>query len=175
MLQKTLTATARVAGFGASAVLIGIGGLIMYEVILRTFLARSSYMVEEVVGYGMATLCFLALGDSLNRGTLMRVNLLFAWVSRWPAARRGVELVCCASALAVLAVPIWFFWFSVSRNYRDGFRSGTMADVPAWMPEALFLFGMVLFWLQLALYTVQVAAGKRDLAAPTDDDASHLE
>jgi TRAP-type mannitol/chloroaromatic compound transport system permease small subunit len=76
-----------------------------------------------------------------------------------------VELFCCVATLATMSLPIWFFGRSVLRNYQLGYTSGTLADVPAWIPESLVLLGMTLFWIQLLAYTLKVIRGEADLDA----------
>jgi hypothetical protein len=65
--------------------------------------------------------------------------------------------------LAAMTVPIGHFWLSVKRFYVQGTGSGTLMDVPSWIPEGAFLLGMVLFWIQLFAYTLRVITGEADL------------
>ena len=62
-----------VSGIGmiaAVVILLGMTGLILTEVVLRTFYDMSTHMADELVGYGIGAMSFLALGQSLEKGTL---------------------------------------------------------------------------------------------------------
>jgi hypothetical protein len=62
-----------------------------------------------------------------------------------------------------MSVPIWFFGQSMWRHYAAGYTTGTIADLPAWLPESFVFVGMALFWVHLLAYTVRVATGEVDL------------
>jgi TRAP-type C4-dicarboxylate transport system permease small subunit len=136
-------------------------GHILLEIVVRSFFDTSTYSMDEFVGYAVGTMAFLAMGYSLETGALIRVNLLLKHLDGMP--RRLVELFCAVMTLAAMTVPIGHFWFSVKRFYVQGTGSGTLMDVPSWIPEGAFLLGMVLFWIQLFAYTLRVITGEADL------------
>jgi TRAP-type C4-dicarboxylate transport system permease small subunit len=156
--QSGVFALSRACAYAAALVCVLMLGHILLEITLRTFFGRSTYVMDEFVGYGVGTMGFLALGYGLETGSLIRVTLLLDRLNA--GARRIVELACCLLTLTAMAIPIWFFWLSVRRNYARGTGSATLADVPMWIPEGLLLVGMTMFWIQLFAYTLRAAAGR---------------
>lgn len=153
------------AAYVAAGILVLMFLHIMLEIVLRTFFAASTFVLNEFVGYGVAAMSFLALGYALESGALIRVNVLLNPLSRWPLARRIAEVACGVLTLAAIAIPIVFFWRSIRVSYERGYTTGTMADIPQWLPEALMLAGLVLFWIQLLTYTIRAARNDIDFAA----------
>ena len=60
-------------------------------------------------------------------------------------------------------MAIWYFGSNASRDFARGYTSGTLADVPLWIPKGLILLGLAVFWLQMVVYLVSVATGRRSL------------
>ncbi len=157
-LQRGMFAISRACAYVSAFVCVAMVSHILLEITLRTFFQRSTYVMDEFVGYGVGVMGFLALGYALETGALIRVTLVLdRTVGVW---RRVVEVLCGCLTLAAMAIPIWFFWASVQRSYTRGTRSATLADIPIWIPEGLLLLGMVVFWLQLLAYTVRAAVGR---------------
>ena len=138
-------------------------GLILVEIVLRTFFARSTHMMDELVGYGIGAMSFLALGYSLEHDALIRMNLLLSRLRDDGPARRVVEVICCALALVAVGMAVYYFGSNAYRDFARGYTSGTLADVPLWIPKGLILLGMVVFWLQMSVYLVNVVTGGRSL------------
>ena len=165
VLRKVARALSRAGAHVAVIILVLITGHILYEIVLRTFFARSTFVLDEMVGYGIAALTFLALGDALVSGGLIRVNLLLARLAPASLARQLVELACCLLTLAAMGIPLWFFGRSVIQDYRDGFTSGTLSNIKIWIPEAIVFAGLVVFWLQLLAYMLGVITRQENLDA----------
>ena len=159
--QSVASRLARLAGHASALLLVLMLLHTLVEIALRP-LGLSTFVLEEMLGYGVAALAFLALGLTLEEGGLVRVNLLLERLSRWPRVRRGVELIAAAGTLVVTGMAIRAFGASVVRHYVRGYTSGTLADVPMWIPEGVFLLGLVLFWFQLVAYSLRLAVGAAD-------------
>lgn len=143
----------RFAAAFACIVLVAMVGHILYEIVLRYFFASSTFVLDEFVGYGVAACTFLALGYSLEHGSLIRVNLLVARTSgKW---RRALEAFCAAMALAVTSLFVWFFWLRVARHWTRGTTSSSIAEVPMWIPEGAILLGLSVFWIQILAYLLR--------------------
>ena len=87
---------------------------------------------------------------------LVRVRAVIDRLDRQTVARRVVELTAVTLTLFVTGVAIGSFGAGVFRNYLRGYTSGTLADVPMWIPEGMVLFGLVVFWIQLLSLAVQL-------------------
>jgi len=66
-------------------------------------------------------------------------------------------------ALVAVGMAIYFFGSNAFRDFTRGYTSGTLADVPLWIPKGLILLGFAVFWLQMVVYLIGVVAGRRSL------------
>jgi TRAP-type C4-dicarboxylate transport system permease small subunit len=167
--QSAVYAVSRVAAFLACLILMGMVGHILFEIVLRTFFATSTYVLDEFVGYGVAAVTFLALGYSLEHGSLIRVTLLIGRVTA--RARQILEVLSALATMSVVALLIWFFWLRMARNWTQNRVSSSIAEVPMWIPEAGILLGLCVFWLQLLAYALRQIA---DTAPPVAVSSSSL-
>ena len=119
---------------------------IILEIILRNIFRSSTFVLDEFVGHAVSAMTFLALGEALRSGALIRVSLLRDNVS--DSVRRALDFFALASALAVGVFSLWFVGISVLRNFERGTRSASIAEIPLWIPEALLLCGLAIFVLQ---------------------------
>ncbi|ESR25917.1 TRAP transporter small permease subunit [Lutibaculum baratangense] len=166
--QTAVYAISRISAVCACLILIGMVGHILSEIVLRTLFSTSTYVLDEFVGYGVAATTFLALGYSLENGSLIRVNLVLGRLSGRP--RRILEALSAVGALFIISMLIWFFWLSVSRNWTRGRVSSSIAEVPMWIPEGLVLVGLAVFWLQLLAYLLRQVADTPPPVAPHSDE-----
>ncbi len=153
-------------GMAASvAVVVAMASLILTEVTLRTLFATSTYVMDELIGYGIAAASFLALGQSLARGGLIRMNLLIGRMRPGGPLRAAVEVVCVAFGLFATGMALFYFARNMVRNYVRGYVSETIAQVPLWLPEVFVVAGLAIFLLQLFSYLIRILTGSADLDA----------
>ncbi|WP_230389737.1 TRAP transporter small permease subunit [Vibrio nitrifigilis] len=119
---------------------------ILLEITLRLF-GSSTYVLDEFVGYAVATLTFLALGYSLEHEQLIRVSFVLDLL---PKTHRWI-LDFITSFLATVFFcwidTIW--WSTVSRNFTRGTTSQSLAATPLWVPQGLVLVGISILCLTL--------------------------
>lgn len=82
---------ALLASWVACLFMAGMVGLILTEIVLRSFFATSTHIVEEYVGYGLMTMIFLALAHALHTGAVIRVDILLSTLG--PTPRRLLEIL----------------------------------------------------------------------------------
>jgi TRAP-type C4-dicarboxylate transport system permease small subunit len=152
--QNAVFGVSRGAAVVSAALLVLMVLHILLEIVLRSFFASSTFVLDEFVGYGVAAMTFLSLGYALEEGALIRVQLLLTRSP--PPARRGLEIVGAGQTLAVSLFLIAHFWSSVSRNWSRGAVSQSIAEVPLWIPEGLVLLGLTLFALQLLAHLLRL-------------------
>ena len=154
------------AGWLSGAILIYMVAHTVLEIVLRNVFNRSTFVLDEFVGYGMAAITFLALGHALERGQLIRVNLLLGMLGG--LARRLIELFCILATLAITVFAGWFFYQVMQRQWLRGAVSHSLAEVPLWIPYAIVLSGLGVFALQLIAYLLRILCG----GAPYDSGSA---
>lgn len=135
----------------AALVIASMFALILYEITLRAFFDSSTYVLDEMVGYGVAASTFLGLGYALEKGALIRVNLIIAIIKN-RNVRRLLEFLCVVLVVAINYIVLNSFWKSITRNFNRNAVSETVAQVPLWIPEGILFIGLSLFTLQLISY-----------------------
>ncbi len=160
----------------AAAVLAA--GIIVYivlhfllEMALRALFSTSSFALSEMVSYAVGAATFLALGHAFQRNALVRVQLARTALAKLPRARYLLELVCLGLTAGCGAFVSWFLAQSVLRNYAMGATSYSTIQMPLWIPEAVLLFGIVVFTLQvIAILLETVLLGPSALEGPPGTD-----
>ena len=131
----------------AALTLVGMVSFILLEIVLRTFFDSSTFIMDEMVGYGVAAATFLALPYALGSGSIIRVELLIGHLTG--RKRRLLEGFSCLVGLGVTAVLISFIWVRVARAWSRHSVSSSIAEVPMWIPQGVILVGLCLLFLQL--------------------------
>ena len=156
-IDRAVTAVSRLAGAVAALLLVYIVAHIAYEIVLRTFFASSTFVLDEFVGYAVAAMTFLSLGHALDHGSLIRVDLAITRIKG--RARRWVELFCIAVSFAMAGFCAWYVGKNALREWTRGSVSESIAAVPLWIPVGAVWLGLVLLMLQLFAYFLRIAAG----------------
>ena len=165
--QAAVFRASRISAQLAAVGLVYMVAHILYEIVLRTFFDSSTFVLDEFVGYGVAAVTFLALGFSLEEGSLIRVNMLLS-VTRGKV-RRTLEVFSAGTTLALICYITWYFLFSVKRNFIRGTTSESIAEVPLWIPEGLVLLGLAIFAVQLFAYLLRVITGGEYIGGETSE------
>lgn len=155
----------KLAGALAALLILYMTGHILLEIGLR-FFSMSTFVLDEFIGYAVATMTFLGLGYSLERSALIRVTLLTERLSqRWQIR---LELLASVLTLAVFGFFAWYWGLNVIRSYERHTVSQTMAETPLWIPEGLVLIGLVVLCLTLLAHSLRLLTG-----APVTELASN--
>jgi TRAP-type C4-dicarboxylate transport system permease small subunit len=155
MLQRISYRLAKSAAYLSAVIFIYMVLHILVEIVLRVFFSRSTYVLDEFVGYATASVTFLCLAYALHDGALIRVEMLLQHVGK--KARHILELFSVSLTLAVIGTIIYFFWTKTFwRDITRGTRSESIAEIPLWIPEGLAFVGLLLFALQLLTMLLQL-------------------
>jgi len=163
VLDRIARILSTIGAVAAGVILIAMTVHILAEIVLRSFFASTTYVLEEMVGYGIATMSFLGLGYALNEGALIRMNLFLVRMGD-TLLRRVVEVVCIFGAAVFTFIAAWYFYVNALRDYMRGHTSETLSETPLWLPPSIMLAGMVIFGLQLLAYLLRVLAGEVSFA-----------
>lgn len=135
------------AGILCGSLIVYMAAHILLEIVLR-FFNSSTYILNEFIGYAVATMTFMGLGFALERGGLIRVGLVINRLSR--NAAMVLDLLISSAMLVLFSWLSWYWSINVSRSYSRGITSESLADTPLWIPEGAVLLGLVLLCLTLS-------------------------
>ncbi len=147
----------RVAAIGACMILVAMVLFILYEIVLRTFFDASTYVLDEFIGYGVATMTFLSLAAALKDNSLIRVNLLLAVLGEAP--RRVIEVVSYLIGAALFGFIAAYFLKFAMRDFERGTVSNSVAQVPLWIPQATMLAGILILIIQFLVLAIHIVRG----------------
>ena len=170
MIERLVSTVSQIAAYAAALVMACMTVTVLVEIIVRTFFGTTTHAAEELVGFGLASLVFLALAHAMDRGSLIRVDLILV---RLPGGlRRVVELGSIVVALTVTSFVGWYVWLAVVRYWNRNTVSAPSGLVPLWIPQSIVLLGIVLLCIQLIVHFVRVARGG---AYAHEDDSPEFE
>lgn len=149
-LSSTLN---KIAASIAAILLVLMVALILIEIVLR-FFSLSTFMTDVLVGYGAAAITFLALGWTLEQGSMIRVNAFTQRLNhRSSQIAAGFSIF---STLVLVSYLIYFEWSSVIKLFSRGRKSEHYFQIPLWIPETIFLVGLILLALQLIVLALRL-------------------
>jgi TRAP-type C4-dicarboxylate transport system permease small subunit len=161
LLEKVSAASSLIAKLTlclAALVLIAMVLHVIVEIVLRSAFSKSTFVLEEFLGYGVAAVTFLSLGNALAEGSLIRVSLILDHLDK--RARRISEVFSVLCALAIAGFLGWFILLKTMRDFERGTVSATIAQTPVWIPEAIALGGLVILAIQLVTRLIIVTLGE---------------
>ena len=136
----------RVAAAVAAVLLTLMVALILVEIVLR-FFSHSTFMADALVGYGVAAITFLALGWTLEQGSMIRVSVV---TRRLPAkAQFAAEAFAIIATEVLIILLLRFQWRLVAKLWDRGSVSEHYLPIPLWIPAAIFFVGLLLLSFQL--------------------------
>lgn len=146
----------RVAAVIAATLLVLMTLHILVEIGMR-FFGHSTFMADALVGYGVAAITFLALSWALEQGSMIRVSVLTGVLPL--RGRRIADAFATLSTLALILFLASHQWAAVSKLFARGSVSQHYLPIPLWIPEGIFLTGLLLLALQLVVRTLRLATG----------------
>lgn len=159
-LEKISYRLAKTAAYLSGIILIYMVLHILLEIILRVIFAKSTYVLDEFVGYATASITFLCLAYSLHDNSLIRVEMLLQKVTK--KTRYVLEIFSVALTLIVSFSLIYYFWTKTFwRDLIRGTRSESIAEIPLWIPESLALIGIILFSFQLFTMLIRLILDRK--------------
>jgi TRAP-type C4-dicarboxylate transport system permease small subunit len=141
---------------------------ILTEIAIRAAFSASTFLLDEMVGYAVAGMTFLALGATFRDGEHIRVGILTQALRGRP--RLVLEIVCVLALAVALAALDWFTFAAMQRFWMRGTLSHTGSGVPLWLPMSVLVAGVTTCLLQAAAYLAHLLAGGPMMADSRNGD-----
>ena len=146
LFERFMRIINQVSGALAGLLIVYMVGHILLEIVLRLF-SESTFVLDEFIGYAVATMTFLGLGYALSQDGLIRVTILLDHVPK-PVAH-GLDILTTLATLGAFGFFTWYWSINVLRSFDRNTVSQTMAETPLWIPQGMVLLGMVILCLTL--------------------------
>ena len=134
---------ARLGAIVAGWALMAISVATCIEVLGRKYFDFSFKALDEIGGYMLAGVCAFGFAYTLSARAHMRVTLLFPYVSASVQAVLNVLAMLTLAAMAVFCA--WRGAFEVLDVFVSGKRANSPLQTPLWVPQSIWLVGMMLF------------------------------
>ena len=123
--------------------------MVTFEVVLRKLFVVSVGGANEYSGYALAIGASWAFGYTLlNRGHI-RIDVFHRQLPR--RVRTGLDLLSMACLVVFMTVLARHAAAVLLNSIKLGATSNTPISTPLWIPQSLWLIGLVGFWL-VSLY-----------------------
>ena len=145
---------------GWSLMLISVATCV--EIITRKYFDYSFKGLDELGGYMLAGVSAFGFAYTLARRSHMRVTLLFPYVSS--SVQAALNVLAMVTLAAMAAFCAYRGIFEVLDSLASGKRSNTPLQVPVWIPQIVWLAGMMLFAagaILMAVHSIQLLFGNR--------------
>ncbi|WP_372996548.1 TRAP transporter small permease subunit [Marinobacter sp.] len=131
--------------------------LVTIEVMSRQFIGRSDVHATELTGYIMAISASWSFAYTLMCKAHIRIDALYL---NFPMKVRGVLDLVALLAMAMFAILVVDAVFDVtSASYSGGSTANTPLGTPLWMPQALWMVGLVWFGFAVSILSLRVLFG----------------
>lgn len=171
-MNKLLQVAERVSQYAvwvSGIVLLFTCFMIAVEVILRKGFAVSMGGADEISNYALAMSCSWAYSYALFRKAHIRIDVLYIRFGR--AVRYTLDIVSLVLfALFMTIVSYYSFWVLYTSIVRRSVANTPLAT-PLWIPQSLWLIGLLAFTVTIFLILVGVIY---NLLTGNDDQARNL-
>jgi TRAP-type C4-dicarboxylate transport system permease small subunit len=155
-LLALLDKLARAAIVAGGAMIFAAALLVSVDVIARKLFGTSLGGADELSGYALAISTTWGLAAVLLARGNVRVDALYQHLP--PRLRGALDLVGLV-ALSLFAIPLARHGYAVlETSWSLAALSNTPLKTPLWIPQALWVAGLVLFALMLVVLLVRASA-----------------
>lgn len=147
--------------------LLGMVGIGAIEIIARSLFNRSTYMSDEVSGYLLIVVTFMALGSCNLHGSFSRVEVI---IDRLPSrAATFLQIMFDFLGLFFGSLLFWKLTTFEMASFRSGSVSPTLLAIPLWVPQLAMAVGMFLYLV--AIIVALLAHARQFISGGMKSDA----
>ncbi|MGE0154700.1 MAG: TRAP transporter small permease subunit [Reyranellaceae bacterium] len=137
------------------ALLLAAAVTVSADVVVRKLFTLSLGGADELSGYAFAIGVAWALPFALLQRANIRIDALYA---KLPARVAAVLDVLALIALAVFVTVLTrYAWSVVASSWGLNAHSNSQLNMPLWIPQGIWFFGMALFLFTVLLLTLRTA------------------
>lgn len=165
-----------IEGFSSVLVRVSMWGvfvmmvLVVIDVGLRTFASMSLLLTEEISGYLLVLVAYLAFAEAMKQGRHVRVDLLITFLPDRLRAR--LDLILSLLGLAAMIVVTWRSIIMVYRSYIRDVRIPGILLTPVYLPQIIMVVGVLALVLQ---FFVEIKKMVHDLREPLETEQAETE
>jgi TRAP-type mannitol/chloroaromatic compound transport system permease small subunit len=160
----------RYAAWACGYAVLGCAALIGVDIVLRKLFAISLAGTDEISGYVLVVTFAWSAAWALFRDAHIRIDVISSRLP--PGPRRVFDLIALASLVGVAGLLAWQAWGVLAESLRLGAVSNTPLRVPLWLPQGLWVLGLLVFALSAVILLIaRTVRPPRIVAAPDPTEA----
>ncbi len=131
----------------SSVLLLFMAVAVCSDAVMRYLFNNPTIWVNEISGYLLVVMTFLAIGHTMLLGGHVKMDMLYYKVS--PKAQ--IVLSCISYVLVFLYVSgLFYYAFNMARaSFQLGWKSSSILAVPFYLPQMFMPIGAVLLLLEV--------------------------
>lgn len=176
LISTKLARLARFAAIGSGLLLLASAALMTAEIVARRLFGHSFVGVEELVGYAFAIAMAWGFAQALFMRAHIRVDLIYLLMP--VRVQRILDIVSMASFAGIMGIVVTHAWGTLAESLRLSARASSSLAMPLWIPQALWLTGLIFFLICLIALLFDlvraVVSGNQPLAAQLGASESAL-
>jgi len=146
-MTKIIEKLSSIGGAISAISILLMTGLILLEILLRSFTGISLLICEEYAAYLLVVFGSMALAHTFKADGHIRVDLILSKLS--PRSKMVVDLCCTLIGFFVLLYLVVQSWDQFYGSLSSGQTSMYYSKTPLWLPQSFIVLGTGLMVLQL--------------------------
>lgn len=147
------------------------------DVLVRKLFGIAFVGTDELGGYVMAIATSWALSYAFLEGAHIRVNVIHMTLA--PAPKAWLDVLAAAVTAIVVGLLAWQVWLVAFESWEFDAVSNTPLRLPLWIPQFMFLAGIVLFLISAVVVLLEslghAARGHYAEASLLSEERPHVE
>jgi len=139
--------------------IVGLVGLVLVEIIGRSFFDYSTMIADEYSGYLYLSIVFLGLAYGLNHQSHIRITIITSRLGK--EANRWIDMAIGVAGMGMMAVVIYYTWLLVEDTKSMDMVSESVSQTPLYLTQIPMLVGSVLLWIALLNFTLERIANDK--------------
>jgi len=127
--------------------------LVSADVILRKIFGIAFVGSDELGGYALALATSWALSYAFFEGSHIRVNVVHMTLR--PRAKAWLDVLAVLVTVALVGTLAWQAWVLAFDSWTFDAVSNTPLRVPLWIPQFIFLAGVLLFLISAVIVLIE--------------------
>ena len=155
-ILRTVEHVAAALALVAGAAIAVLAALISIDIIGRDFFGASIQGTDELGGYVLAFVGSLGMALTLLRRGHPRIEIFFRFFPR--VLRDGLHVLAQVAMACFAVFMAWHAWGELQTTLRFGAITNTPLQTPLWVPQGVWVIGMVFFAVTACLASLHALA-----------------
>ncbi|VFR74049.1 TRAP dicarboxylate transporter, DctQ subunit, unknown substrate 7 [plant metagenome] len=147
------------------------------DVLVRKLFGIAFVGTDELGGYVMAIATSWALSYAFLEGAHIRVNVIHMTLR--PAPKAWLDILAAAVTAVIIGLLAWQVWIIAFESWEFDAVSNTPLRLPLWIPQFMFLGGIVLFLLSAVVVLLESLShaihGRYEQASSLSEEQGQVE